>query len=223
MEIAASTAARTSAGTTTSQIGLADNFNSFLRLLTTQLKSQDPLAPMDANQFTEQLVQFTGVEQAIKTNDALGQLVSLVRADQIGRAVDYLGAEVEAKGQTLRLDGDRPATIHYELGEAATEVTIEIYDEAGKMVSTKRGEASLGAHDLSWDGRGPSGARLADGLYRVEVSATRSGGDPVPVSTAIRGIVDGVELGGDRLMLSVGGVQLPLDAITTIRRPLPVA
>lgn len=223
MEIAASTAARSTAGAGASQIGLADNFNNFLQLLTTQLKSQDPLSPLDANQFTEQLVQFTGVEQAIKTNDVLGQLVSLVRADQIGRAVDYLGAEVEAKGQTVRLDGNAPATVHYELDAAATEVTIEIYDEAGKLVSTERGEASPGAHDLSWDGRDPSGARLGDGLYRVEVTATGGGGEPVPVTTAIRGIVDGVELDGDRLLLSVGGVQLPLDAITTIRRPLPSA
>src|SRR5512132_470358 len=89
-------AAGANASAAKSRIGLADDFDSFLQLLTTQLKHQDPLSPMDANQFTQQLVQFSSVEQAIKTNDVLGQLLSLVRSDQIGRSLDYLGAEVEA-------------------------------------------------------------------------------------------------------------------------------
>jgi flagellar basal-body rod modification protein FlgD len=101
-----------------SRIGLADDFDSFLHLLTTQLKNQDPLSPMDANQFTPQLVQFSSVEQAIKTNDVLRQLLSLVRSDQIGRSLDYLGAEVEAPGQTLRLDGTTPAQLSHHPGPA---------------------------------------------------------------------------------------------------------
>jgi flagellar basal-body rod modification protein FlgD len=183
------------------RIGLADNFDNFLKLLTTQLQSQDPLSPLDATQFTEQLVQFTGVEQAIKTNDVLGQLVALVRADQVTRAVDYLGAEVEANGQP------------------AAEATISIYNEAGRLVRIQAGEASPGVHTVPWDGRDQAGARLPDGLYRVDVAAEDPAGAAAPVSTTIAGVVDGVELQGDRLMLSVAGVLLPLDAVTTIRRP----
>jgi hypothetical protein len=86
MQIAAASNAATTAAAS-GRIGLAENFDNFLKLLTTQLQSQDPLSPLDATQFTEQLVQFTGVEQAIKTNDVLGQLVALVRADQISPSV----------------------------------------------------------------------------------------------------------------------------------------
>ena len=143
MEIAATAnpAPSTAAG---SRIGLADNFDNFLKLLTTQLQSQDPLSPLDATQFTEQLVQFTGVEQAIKTNDVLGQLVALVRADQVTRAVDYLGAEVEANGQSVRLDGNTPATVHYRLDQPAAAATISIYNEAGRLVRTQAGRRFAG-------------------------------------------------------------------------------
>lgn len=218
MEIAATTNAASSAAAN-SRIGLADNFDNFLKLLTTQLQNQDPLSPLDATQFTEQLVQFSGVEQAIKTNDVLGQLITLVRADRIARAVDYLGAEVEAAGQTVRLDDGGPATVHYRLDQSAAKVVISIYDEAGRLVRTREGDASSGVHTLAWDGRDQNGARLPEGLYRVEVVASTAAGSAVPVRTTIAGIVDGVELLGERLMLSVGGVLLPLEAITTIRRP----
>jgi flagellar basal-body rod modification protein FlgD len=218
MEIAATTNAAATAAAS-SRIGLADHFDNFLKLLTTQLESQDPLSPLDATQFTEQLVQFTGVEQAIKTNDVLGQLVALVRNDQISRAVGYLGAEVEAKGQTVRLDADGPATVRYRLDQTAAEVVVDIYDEAGRLVGKRQGNASSGVHDVSWDGRDHTGAPLPEGLYRVEVKASDAAGAPVPVSTTVAGTVDGVELLGERVMLSVDGVLLPLDAITTVRRP----
>jgi flagellar basal-body rod modification protein FlgD len=221
MEIAATNAAASTAAS--SRVGLADNFDNFLKLLTTQLQSQDPLSPLDATQFTQQLVQFTGVEQAIKTNDVLGQLVALVRADQVARAADYLGAEIEAAGQTVRLDAGEPATVRYRLDQSAAAVAISIYDEAGRLVRTQRGDAATGVHTVPWDGRDQTGAELPDGLYRVEVAATSAAGAPVPVSTTVAGVVDGVELQGERVMLSVAGVLLPLDAVTAIRRPAAAA
>jgi flagellar basal-body rod modification protein FlgD len=135
--------------------------------------------------------------------------------------VDYLGAEVEANGQSVRLDGNAPATVHYRLDQPAAAATINIFNEAGRLVRTQVGDPSPGVHTVPWDGRDQAGARLPDGLYRVEVAAGDAAGAAVPVSTTIAGVVDGVELQGDRLMLSVAGVLLPLDAVTTIRRPAP--
>jgi flagellar basal-body rod modification protein FlgD len=218
MQIAATASSATSSAGN-SRIGLADNFDNFLKLLTTQLQSQDPLAPLDATQFTEQLVQFTGVEQAIKTNDVLGQLVAMVRADQVARAVDYLGAEVEAKGQTVRLGAGAPASVHYKLDQPAAEVVISIYDAGGRLVRAQQGSGLAGTHTVPWDGRDQTGAPLPDGQYRIEVAAKGANGAAVPVSTTMTGVVDGVELLGERFMLSVAGVLLPLDAVTAIRRP----
>ena len=202
------------------RIGLADQFDSFLLLLTTQLKSQDPLSPMDANQFTQQLVQFTGVEQAIKTNETLSQLVSMMRADQLSRGIEYLGAEVEARAETIRLGPDGGAEASYRLEQSADEVAIGIYDGGGNLVATMTGETQAGRHDIQWDGRDQTGARAPEGLYRVEVHALDSTGQSLPVDTSITGAVEGVELIGERLMLSVQGVLLPVEALTAIRRPV---
>jgi flagellar basal-body rod modification protein FlgD len=220
MEIPSSTAGTAAASSAAKdRIGLADDFDSFLQLLTTQLKNQDPLAPLDANQFTQQLVQFSAVEQAIKTNDALGQLLATMRGDQIARSVDYLGAEVEAEGQTIRLGEGGPARVRYRLDQSAAQVRIEIYDGAGRLVATRQGETGAGSHSLDWNAQGQSGAPLPAGLYRVEVVASDAAGQAVPVTTTIRGMVDGVEIDGDRLMLSIDGVLMPLDSIISIHRP----
>jgi flagellar hook protein FlgE len=114
-------AAATASASASNRIGLADNFDSFLKLLTAQLKSQDPLSPLDANQFTQQLVEFSGVEQALKTNDTLTQLVALVRSDQIARSIDYLGAQVETKGQTITLGGVQPHMVR----------AVQVFDPLG--------------------------------------------------------------------------------------------
>jgi flagellar basal-body rod modification protein FlgD len=201
-----------------SRIGLADNFDSFLKLLTAQLKAQDPLSPLDANQFTQQLVQFSGVEQAIRTNQALGQLVALVQGDQLTRSLDYLGAEVEAQASTVPLGAGATAQLSYQLATAADRVQIEIYNASGQLVATEGGTTTAGSHNVPWDGRGASGAALPEGLYRFNVVASDAAGEPVPVTTSIRGVVDGVEIDGDLLLLSVAGVLMPTDAISAIYR-----
>ena len=224
MEINASTASPAAASSAArDRIGLADDFDSFLQLLTTQLKNQDPLSPLDANQFTEQLVQFSAVEQAIKSNDVLGQLLAVIRGDQIARSVDYIGAEVEAAGQTVQLGAGGSAQVHYRLDQTAAAVRIDIYDSAGRLVASQLGDPGLGRHSVAWDGRSQSGAQLPDGLYRVDVMASDAAGQAVPVTTTIRGLVDGVEIAGDRLLLSIDGVLMPLESITAIYRPQPGA
>ena len=179
--------------------------------------SQDPLSPLDATQFTEQLVQFTGVEQAIKTNDVLGQLVALVRSDQVARAVDYLGAEVEANGQTVRLDGragERPLPAR----PASRRGRDQHLQRRRPPGQGPAGHASPGIHTVPWDGRDQNGAPcpMASTGSRWPRKARRRRGAGEHHHA---GVVDGVELQGDRLMLSVAGVLLPLDAVTTIRRP----
>lgn len=205
------------------RIGLAENFDTFLKLLTTQLTSQDPLAPLDANQFTQQLVQFTGVEQAIKTNAALGDLLALVRADQLARSTQYLGAEAEAGGETVRLGPGHQALLHYRLEQPAAKVAITVRNEAGEPVFAIEGDGRSGTHQLPWSGLDSWGRALPEGLYRVEIAATRERGEPVPVTTTIRGIIDGVEFAGDRVLLSVAGVLVPSEAIRAIRAPAPQA
>lgn len=199
--------------------GLADDFDNFLALLTTQLANQDPLSPMDADQFTQQLVQFTGVEQTIQTNTMLEALVGLARSEQFARGLDYVGAEVEAEGATVHLGADRLANFHYSLEEPAAAVQIDLLDERGNLVHRMAGDPGAGSHSVAWDGVDADGNELPEGLYQMEVRAIDAAGQPVPVSTRISGVVDAVEPREDRLLLSVDGVLVAQESITRIGRP----
>src|SRR6476620_1092951 len=101
----ASSSSGTSNNTTVngSTSGIANNFDQFLSLLTTQLKNQSPLDPLDTNQFTAQLVQFAGVEQQLKTNETLTSLLGLNSANTATAAVGFIGSTITADGATTRL------------------------------------------------------------------------------------------------------------------------
>ncbi|MGY4482257.1 flagellar hook assembly protein FlgD [Bradyrhizobium sp. LM3.2] len=89
-DLTKSSTSSSSLGSTTGAT-LAGNFQTFLTLLTTQLQNQNPLDPLDTNQFTQQLVQFAGVEQQLKTNDSLSQLVTLQQTTQATQALGFVG------------------------------------------------------------------------------------------------------------------------------------
>ncbi|MBT7666952.1 MAG: flagellar hook-basal body complex protein, partial [Rhodospirillaceae bacterium] len=122
---------------------LADNFDTFLTLLTAQLEHQDPLEPMDANQFTDQLVQFTEVEQSIAANKNLEKLLALVGTNSTADAVSYLGKTVEAVGRTTSLTSGK-ADWRYHLPETAESTTVTITNAAGKLVYSTEGEVAAG-------------------------------------------------------------------------------
>src|SRR3954447_9543200 len=103
---------------------LAENFDTFLSLLTTQLKNQDPLSPLDSNQFTQQIVQMTGVEQQLLTNDLLKKLVGNTGSG-VSTAVALIGKEVRAESADAGLKGGQ-ATWTYNLGRAADDVKLEV-------------------------------------------------------------------------------------------------
>ena len=212
-------ASTTSTAASSSRTGIADNFDSFLLLLTTQLQNQDPTSPMDADQFTQQLVQFSGVEQQIKSNETLSQLVNLMQSEQLGASVGYLGSEAEAAGDVVRLGEDGLAKIHYDLDGPASSVNVVISDELGQVVATLPGETGSGRQSITWSGLGDEGFQHSEGSFKVSIQAQTAAGGPVTSSTTISGIVDGVELNEGQTMLSVDGVLIPLHQITAIRTP----
>src|ERR1700716_3047093 len=128
----------------TATAGIADNFQTFLTLLTTQLQHQNPLDPLDTNQFTAQLVQFAGVEQQLKSNDQLTSLVKLQTAANATTALAYVGSTVAVDGSTAKFDGS--ATWNLKADKAATS-TITITSSTGQTAYTgsfslKQGNAS---------------------------------------------------------------------------------
>jgi len=219
MEISAITPSTTDATSNDSRVGLADNFDNFLLLLTTQLQNQDPTAPMDADQFTQQLVQFSGVEQQIQSNETLTELAGLLQGQQLSQSVGYLGSEVEVGGDVVRLGDDGVAKIHYELDGLASDVTVVMSDELGQVVASFPGETGVGRHSVTWNGLGDNGTQYSDGSFKVSILAETAAGEAMTSKTTISGVVDGVELHEGQTMLSVDGTLLPLSQVKAVRTP----
>lgn len=199
---------------------LADDFDNFLTLLTTQLSHQDPLDPVDSSEFVQQLVSFTGVEQAVNTNSNLEQLISLLKLDQSASAVGYLGTTVEAEGDSTVLNGSF-ATFNYNLPVNAATTEIQILNAQGSVVFTAPGPTDAGDHTLAWDGRDNNGVKLPDGTYRISISARNSDGDLLTATTRISGKVTKVETVDGAVVLTVNGIGVPLDKVISVAETPP--
>jgi flagellar basal-body rod modification protein FlgD len=200
----------------TSLQGLSKNFDNFLLLLTQQLKAQDPLAPMDANQFTQQLVAFTGVEQAIATNDKLDKLIGAQTATQAGTAISYLNKPITAKTDQIGLvDGE--ASFDYEVAADADRVAIIITDQKGKIVRAETGEIEAGKHTFEWDGEDNAGADLPEGVYSIQVAALDANGEKIDTQTTTSGTVTGVEIREGQIVLSIGDLEIPFDNLLSVK------
>ncbi len=202
---------------------LAADFDTFLTLLTAQLQNQDPLEPLDSNEFTAQLVQFASVEQEIQSNQNLESLITLGQASIVGGSVGYIGQEVDAIGDTLGLEEGGTVQWAYAMDQVAESSSIVITDQSGKVVYTGAGETASGRHEFVWDGKDNAGEELPAGLYTIEVSALDSEGAPIPVATSISGIVTSVTLAGDQPILSFGGVSAPLSDVLSVAQPDPTS
>lgn len=203
-----------------SQTSLANDFDTFLTLLTTQLQNQDPLEPMDSSEFTNQLVQFSTVEQTIRTNQNLENLVGLTASQMSSDAVGYIGKEINALGDTAVLkDGNAEWSYAFEVQSDQT--TVLIKDEEGKIVYTAQGEKSSGAHDFVWDGKDNAGNPLSDGVYTLDVTAVDANGGPITVATGIKGHVTSVTLIGDQPLLTMGDISVPLSDVLSVSKIEP--
>lgn len=199
---------------------LAQNMDAFLMLLTTQLKNQDPLSPQDSTQWVTQLVQFSGVEQAIQQRQSLENLVNLQIAWQTTNAVGYIGKTVEASGENVYLkNGD--AKIRYTLEDDAGTATIVIKDTGGKTVRELTVPRTKGTHEVAWNGKDTDGVALDDGFYSISIKATRGQGLPVGATTKFSGVVDSVENVGGQVLFHVGNQKLSIGDITSVRETPP--
>lgn len=193
---------------------LASNFTSFLQLLTTQLKNQNPLDPLDTNQFTQQLVQFAQVEQQLKSNDQLATLVSLQQAVQQTQALAFVGMTVAVDGASAQLKEGRAAW-GFSVTKPAT-ATVNITNSAGSVVYTGSFSVNAGAQDFVWDGRNNAGVLQADGNYNLSVTAKDANGQTTAVSTETIGVVNSVDMTKTPPTISIGGNDYTLDKIKRV-------
>jgi len=206
---------------------LAGNFDTFLTLLTTQLQNQDPLSPMDSNQFTQQLVMFSQVEQQINTNDNLQSLIALNLSQTANSAVNYIGRSVVMTNGEGSLESStdsngvttKSCDWTYNLASAPAGTTLTVKDANGKVVYTKSGNTSAGNNDFTWDGTDSNGNTLPDGKYTLSVSATASDGSAITTTLASKAIVTAVDMAGTTPMLVLGSMEIPLADVSLVGAP----
>jgi flagellar basal-body rod modification protein FlgD len=209
--------ATASASSLVGQQQIAGNFQQFLQLLTTQLKNQDPLSPLDTNQFTQQLVAFASVEQQLKTNSDLDQLVKLNKTSQATAALSFVGSQVTADGSTTQLKNG--VAVWNITSPRPAAASVSILDQNGNTVWTGQQTLDTGTQAYAWNGRTSTGAVAPNGLYTIQIAAQDAAGQSVAVSTQYTGTVTGVDLSGSQPLLQVGSSYLTLSQIASIQKP----
>jgi flagellar basal-body rod modification protein FlgD len=212
MDIGAVAATQANA-TAKAQKSLSGNYETFLRLLTTQLQNQDPLEPLDATKFTEQLVSYSQVEQQIATNSSLNTLISVTRSSAGATAVSFLGKNAITAGQVSNLS-DGNASWQYSLPQDATSLQVRVTDMNGNVVKTLTGDAKVGTHQINWDGMNTSGSPMPAGSYKLTVAATKADGTAIPVTVSGIGMISEIDMSGAEPVLYVGSRKLSLSDIT---------
>ncbi len=204
------------------RLGFNEDFQSFLSLLTTQLKNQNPMKPMDSKKFTDQLVKFSGVEQQISTNEKLDKLIAQTEGDESGGgsdAIGYLDKIVQYAGNSIEKQaGDTP--LGYKLSSDASNVRLELKDDQGRVVRTfNPQETSKGRHEVTWDGTNRQGQEAPAGTYTLNVLAQGKDGQAIEASAEAVGRVRGADLTGEQPNFEVNNTTLTREDFLRVRLP----
>jgi flagellar basal-body rod modification protein FlgD len=204
------------AGSSASQ-QLAGNFDTFLQLLTTQLQNQNPLDPLDTNQFTEQLVEFASVEQQINENTNLQTLISMQQTSEATSALQLVGSTVTVGGNAAALSNATNSAATWSLTSTTpATATVTVTSAAGTTAYSGTMALNAGTQAFTWNGQGSNGQTWPDGTYTLTVSATGATGQAVSVSTQVQGTVSGVNLTSNPPTLTVNGQNVQISQVTSI-------
>lgn len=194
---------------------IAENFDVFLKLLTTQLKNQNPLEPVKTNEFTQQMVAFTGVEQQVKMNKSIESLGQIFQQSSLASSVSYIGKTVTADGATTNLDnGNAKWEVNFK--QLPKDSKIVIYNEAKKPVYSTEANFNSGMNSFNWNGKGNSGQDLPNGLYTIKILAKDAGGRVIVPDTLTSGVVTGVDMTGKTGMLILGDRSVKIENVRKI-------
>lgn len=217
--VGSTTAAAATANINSQSAALSGNYDMFLNLLTTQLKNQDPLNPMDNNQFTQQLTQMTGVQQQLLTNQLLTQMLSQNQAQVGGATVGLIGKQVTLNTQESTLT-DGAAAWNYNLPSDATGISFSIVDSTGKLVGTVTptdDNLTKGDHTLSWNGKDLNGKALPNGVYSLVIDAVDGNGTAVAATESYSGVATSLSVIDGQTLLGIGDVSAPVTSVTSVK------
>ena len=191
----------------------------FLRLLVTQLQSQDPTNPVEKEDFVAQLAQFTTLEQTTNTNDLLEQLIAQDTQSKTFDLVNLINRTIVSEGNTVSLGATGQSILGYALSDAASQVTLEVLGQDGQILRSLQSDApgTVGGHQVVWDGSDEAGARLPEGVYQFRVKAVNANKELVPNLTFARERVTNIVLGTDNPIVVQSGKTLNTQDIISIQ------
>lgn len=193
---------------------IAGNFNSFLTMLTTQLKNQDPSSPMNADQFTSELATFAGVQQQVNTNTNLGQLISLGQNGQLTSDSGLVGQKATFTSSQISLQSGT-GHINFTTGSAAP-IAIAVTDASGNVVRTVQEASITGSNSWTWNGRDDSGNSLADGAYGIAVQTQDAAGKAISLPFTVTGVITGVSKSSSGgVMLKIGSESVDMNNVNS--------
>ena len=190
----------------------------FLKLLISQLQNQDPLKPLDNQEFAQQLATFNSLEQLISVNQKLGTLADTMSKSNQFSASNLLGKQVVTSGNQISVSNGQGAPVSYTLNANAPQVAVDIKNSTGDVIRHLQfTNQSAGDQTVPWDGKNSVGAAVPAGAYTFDVSATDSKGQSVAATGRVQGVVTGVDLGGAEPTLEIGTLRVPLSSVITVR------
>ena len=194
---------------------VASDFETFLQMLTTQLKNQDPLNPMDSTEYATQLATFSGVEQQVRTNELLEGLTSDMGAMGLGQLGGWIG--MDAMAQMPAAFRGTPLTVQSTPASGADRMELVVGDAAGNVV--QRVPIPLSDAAFEWPGETPQGGTLPPGIYQLQVESW-SGETLLETNTAtVRATIEEAQLVNGEVFLTMqGGVRLPADDVLGLRQ-----
>lgn len=191
------------------------DLNLFLKLLTTQLQNQDPLNPMDTSEYTQQLVQYSQVEQEMQQTGTLNNILANLTSQGVSQASSFIGREVRFDSDMAGLKGTTPATWSYATTGKPTTLTATIKNSDGKVVKeVKLDPASEGR--FSWDGKLDDGSTAPDGAYTLSLAAKDTNGADLTMTINAVGIVKDVVTDGQNVLLGVNGLRYSMQGLVAV-------
>lgn len=193
----------------------------FLQMLMAQMRNQDPMSPMDSQEYAAQLAQFSSVQELTAIKAALDESINMnmlmTQSINGNLAAALVGKTVRAQNNAISLTGTEGADLRYTLSGAATDVQIEIRNEAGDVVRTIAANAQPeGAAAVFWDGRDQNGNQAPNGRYTFTVAAKNADGNDVTATTYTQGVVTAINYANGAVTLTVNGNEVLLGDIMAV-------
>lgn len=202
------------ASTDAAKKGLGQTYDQFLTLLTTQLKNQDPLNPMDSKDFTDQLIAMANTEQQIAQTEKMDQLITLNQSAAINQALNYIGLDVNYVGNDFTHYTGYATTFQYTLPEDGISGKVSVLDKDNNVIWSSNADYKAGDHTVTWNGLDNQGQAVAPGNYTVAIGVQNAAGAAVKSTVTVPGLVTGIDTNDQgQVLLKIGDQKVPISAV----------